>query len=112
MTAPRLLPPEFAEFENYAQTWCLATERERYAQRMSSSMSEMLPFYNAFFPQLEEAVAYCDKFPLDDMPDDAVNLLHLVYSLVTVSMSVEIFHQPKVVDSAAARIDRVKEPFP
>ena len=34
-------------------------------------MDEMQAFYDAFFPRAEEAIAYCDQFPLDDMPDDA-----------------------------------------
>jgi hypothetical protein len=30
-----LLPSAFAEFESYAQTWCLATETERYNARVN-----------------------------------------------------------------------------
>jgi len=107
-----LLPPAFAEFEDFAQTWCLATETERWNQRMASSMAEMREFYDAFFPRLEEAIDYCDKFGLDDMPDDAVNLLHLIYSLVMVAMAVEVFTQPKPTDSADAVIVRIGEPAP
>ena len=33
MTA--LLPAAFADLEGYAPTWCLATESERYDQRMA-----------------------------------------------------------------------------
>ena len=69
-------------------------------------------FYDAFFPRLEEAIDYCDKFSLDDMPEDALNLLHLIYSLVMVAMAVEIFKQPKPTDSADAVITRVGEPVP
>src|SRR5204862_1583385 len=29
-----LLPSEFSDLEPYATTWCLPTERERFAQRM------------------------------------------------------------------------------
>ena len=46
-------------------------KRERYAQRLASTMDEMQTFYDAFFPRAEEAIAYCEKFPLDDMPEDA-----------------------------------------
>ncbi|RAY16931.1 hypothetical protein DPM19_01845 [Actinomadura craniellae] len=108
----RLLPAGFAELEPFAGTWCLATETERYARRMASSMEEMRTFYDAFFPRLEEAVAHCDTFPLDALPEDARRLLQLVYSLVMVSMSIEIFHQPKAVDAADAEIERVREPVP
>ena len=45
-----LLPEQFSDFEPYAPTWCLATERERFAQRMASTMDEMQAFYDAFFP--------------------------------------------------------------
>jgi hypothetical protein len=110
--ADTLLPTAFAEFEGFAQTWCLATETERWDRRLASSMARMQEFYDAFFPRLEEAIDYCDKFPLDDMPDDAVNLLHLIYSLVMVAMAVEIFKQPKPTDSADAVITRVGEPVP
>ncbi len=111
MTDARL-PAAFADLEPFAATWCLATESERYARRLASSMDEMQAFYDAFFPRVNEAVDYCDKFPLDDLPDDARRLLELVHSLVMVSMAVEIWHQPRPVDSADASLDRVVEPLP
>jgi len=107
-----LLPAAFADLEPFAPAWCLATESERYDRRMASSMDEMQAFYDAFFPRVNEAVDYCDKFPLDDLPDDARRLLQLVHSLVMVSMAVEIWHQPRPVDSADAYLDRVVEPLP
>ncbi len=107
-----LLPSAFAELEAFAQTWCLPTEAERWNQRMASSMVTMREFYDAFFPRLEEAIEYCDKFSLDDLPADALNLLHLVYSLIMVAMAVEVFGQPKPTDAADAVLDRVGEPVP
>ena len=110
--ADTLLPTEFADLEKYAAVWALPTEPERYAKRLRSSMDEMLEFYDACFPRFEELVTYCDQFPLDEMPDDAMNVLHLLYSLVTVSFPVEVWHQPNVVDSGAAYLDLVSEPTP
>jgi hypothetical protein len=107
-----LLPSAFAEFEPYAQIWCLPTETQRWNQRLASSMPELREFHDAFFPRLEEAIDYCDKFPLDELPDDATHLLHLIYSLVMVAMAVEIFGQVKPTDSADAVLDRVGEPVP
>lgn len=75
-------------------------------------MPAMHEFYNAFFPRLEEAIEYCDKFALDELPDDALNLLYLIYSLVMVSMAVEIMHQPAPVDAADAVMIWVGEPKP
>ena len=72
----------------------------------------MHEFYDAFFPRVEEAIDYCDKFALDDLPDDALNLLHLIYSLIMVAMSVEIMHQPAPVDAADAVMIRTRDPRP
>ena len=107
-----LLPPEFSEFERYAGTWCLATEPERWARRLGSSMNDLREFYDAFFPRAEEAIAYCDRFPLDDMPADAERLLQLVHSLLMVSYAVEVWKQPEVINGGSARIDRILEPRP
>ncbi|HEY7440461.1 MAG TPA: hypothetical protein VIC35_13780 [Acidimicrobiia bacterium] len=107
-----LLPDQFSELEPFARTWCLATERERFAQRMASSMDEIQAFYDAFFPRAEEAIAYCDQFPLDDMPEDATRLLQLLYSLVMASFPVEAWRQPHIPDSGAAYLDLVIEPVP
>ena len=106
------LPSAFAELEPYAETWCLATETERWEQRVRSTMPQLHGFYDAFFPRLEEAIEYCDKYPLDGMPEDAVNLLHLIYSLIMVAMAVEIMHQPAPVDAADAVMVRTGEPTP
>ena len=106
------LPAAFSDLEPYAATWCLPTERERYARRMSSSMADMQAFYDAFVPRAEDAIAYCEKFPLDDLPADAQRLLQLLYSLVMVSFPVEAWRQPNVPDSGAAYLDLVLEPSP
>jgi hypothetical protein len=108
MTA--LLPEQFADLEPFAATWCLATEPERWAQRVASTMSDMQAFYDACFPRAEAAIRYCDRFALDEMPDDAVRLLHLLSSLALVSFPVEVWQQPLPVNIGSARIDRVTEP--
>jgi hypothetical protein len=108
----RVLPEEFSEFEPFAATWCLETETQRYARRLASTMADLVEFHDAFLPRLEEAIAYCDKFDLDDLPDDALHLLWLVYSLIMVAMAVEVFGQPKATDAADAELERVKEPTP
>jgi hypothetical protein len=107
-----LLPVEFADLEPHARIWCLPTETQRWQQRRGSTMPEMIEFYDAFFPRLDEAIGYCDKFGLDELPEDATHLLWLIYSLVMVAMAVEIFHQPAPTDSADAELERTKEPLP
>lgn len=107
-----VLPAAFAELEPCAAVWSLATERERWARRMSSSIDELDAFYDAVFPRVEEAIAYCDRFPLDDLPEDALNLLRLVYSFVTVSFAVELWRQPNVPDTLGTAFERLSEPLP
>jgi len=107
-----LLPSEFADLEPWAATWSLATEPERWERRMQSSMAELQAFYDALFPRAEDAIAYCDGFVLDDMPEDAERLLQLLHSLLMVSYAVEVWKQPEVVHCGSARIDRILEPRP
>lgn len=108
MTTP-MLPDAFADLEPYTD-WCLATEAERYAKRLASSMTELQEFYDAAFGRLEAMRAHLDEFALDSLPDDATNLLWLCYSLVNVSFPVEVWRQPRVPDSGAARMDVIVEP--
>jgi hypothetical protein len=104
------LPAEFADLEPYVADWSLATERERYAKRLASSMEELEAFYDAAFPRLEAALAYLDQFAYPDLPDDAKTLLNLLYSLVNASFPVEVWRQARVPDSGAASMDVIVEP--
>lgn len=106
-----ILPPEFADLEPFSE-WSLGSEPERYAKRLNSTMTEMQAFYDAITARAEEAISYCDKFSLDDMPEDVLNLMHLLYSMVTVSFPVECWKQPRVPDSGATSLDCVAEPVP
>jgi hypothetical protein len=103
------LPVEFAELEPFAD-WGLATERGRYAKRLSSTMGELQAFYDAAFPRFEAAASYLEQFELDALPEDAKRLLWLFCSLVTVSFPVEVWRQPRVPDSGASSFDAVLEP--
>ena len=103
------LPADFAALEPFGD-WILATERERYAKRLASSMAEMQAFYDAAFPELDRALAHLDRFPLDDLPVRETDLLNLMKSVVMVSFPVEVWKQPRVPDSGAAYLDLVREP--
>jgi hypothetical protein len=105
-----LLPAEFADLEPFAETWCLATEPERWARRLASSMDDVQAFYDATFPRAEAAMDYCDQFALDAMPKNALALLQLLHSLIMVSYAVEVWQQQLPVDIGSATLDRVKEP--
>ncbi len=103
------LPEGFADLEPFAG-WALATEAERYAKRLSSTMDELQAFYDAAFPRLEDAAAYLADFEVGTLPEEGLRLLRLCYSLVNVSFPVEVWRQPRVPDSGAASMDVVVEP--
>ena len=105
------LPAEFADLAALG-AWVLPTEKERFAKRVSSSMAELQEFYDAGMPHVDAAIAFCDTYPLDELPDDAQRLLQLVYSLVMVSFPVEAWRQPRIPDSGAAYLNLLVEPLP
>ena len=104
-----ILPDQFSDLEPFT-SWCLRTEAERYAKRLSSSMEEMQAFYDAAFPRLEDTCTYLNGLELSALPDDARHLLWLYYSLINVSFPVEVWRQARVPDSGAASLDAVVEP--
>ena len=103
------LPSQFADLEPFLD-WDLATEPVRYAKRLASSMAEMQAFYDVAFPRLEDVISYCDKYPLDDLPEDAKTLMHVMQSLVMVSFPIEAWKQARVPDSGAAWVELIREP--
>jgi hypothetical protein len=111
MAEPQL-PPAFSDLEPFVEDWCLDSEPERYAKRLSSTMDEIQAFYDAIFPRAEEAICYLEKFPLDGLPEDAFRLLKLLYSLILVSFPVEIWRQPRIPDTGTSQFELKIEPVP
>jgi hypothetical protein len=104
-----MLPADFTALEPFTD-WILATEPERYAKRLASSMPQMQAFYDAAFPLLEPAMAHLETLELHDLPDPERDLMYLMFSLVMVSFPVEVWKQARVPDSGAAYLDLVVEP--
>ena len=107
-----MLPPEFADLEPFAADWCLPTEPERFEKRLETSMDGIQAFYDAITPRAETAMTYLDQYPLDDLPPEALNLMYLLYSMITVSFPVECWRQQTVPDSGATYLDLVAGPTP
>ncbi len=61
-------------------------------------------------PSHAPKIEYCDRFPLDDLPDEARHLLQLLHSLAMVSYAVEVWRQQLPIDIGAATMDRIAEP--
>jgi hypothetical protein len=101
------LPPEFSLLEHLVADWAIEDGHQRYLKRVNSSMDEIQAFYDQVFPQAEEAVAYIDKFDYGEpLPEDVANLRNLLYSLITVSLAVELWGQPRVKHSANTILTR------
>ena len=104
------LPQGFADLEPFVADWALAARAQRYEARLSKPYDELVRFYDAIAPRAEEAIAYLDGFDINELPDDAARLLHLLYSMILVSYAVNIFKQNRIPDSGAAFFDMVAEP--
>jgi len=89
-----VLPAPFVGLEPFVH-WSLATERERFMARESSSREELQMFYDAMMPRMAAIVEYLNRYPLDRMPDEAMRLLRMALSVVEVSIAIELYRQPK-----------------
>jgi hypothetical protein len=106
----RTLPQAFSDLQPFVADWALPTRAERYEARLSRPFDELVSFYDALAPRAEEAIAYLDGLDIDDLPDDATTLLHLLYSFILVSYAVNVFKQNRIPDSGAAFFEMVAEP--
>ena len=103
-----VLPLEFSQLEHLVGEWAIEDGHLRYLKRVNSSMDEIQAFYDEVFPLAEEAVTYIDKFDYaEPLPEDVANLRNLLYSLITVSLAVELWKQPRVKHSATTILTRV-----
>jgi len=104
-----VLPAEFVDLEPFAD-WAIHGERARYAKRVSSTMDQLQAFYDAAFPRIDDALKYLEKYEVDALSEEGQRLLWLYCSLVTVSLPVEAWRQPRVPDAGASSIDAIFEP--
>jgi hypothetical protein len=112
MTDQHLLPEGFDDLEPFVETWALPSMNERYERRLASTVEDMQVFYTAMTARAEEAIVYLNQFELDEMPESAQRLLWMLGSLSAVGFAVDVFHEPKVTDSANARLAWTITPVP
>lgn len=103
-----LLPEQFAELVHLVPEWAIEDGHERYLKRVNSSMEELQRFYDEIFPYAGSAVDYINQFDYPQpLPEAAANLRNLLYSLITVSLAVELWKQPRVKHSASTILTRL-----
>lgn len=102
------LPAQFADLAHLVPEWAIEDGHARYVKRVNSSMQELQAFYDQVFPRAEAAVEYINAFDYQQpLPEDAANLRNLLYSLITVSLAVELWKQPRVKHSASTILTRL-----
>lgn len=89
-----LLPSGFEELEAFVDYWVRDTSHERLQQRSSATMEEIKSFYDAMLARAEDAIAHCEAFPLDDMPEDAERLFKMLIALGQAAIAVEMHGEP------------------
>jgi hypothetical protein len=107
---PAQLPEEFADLECWAEQWALPTRAERYDLRLSKTIDELGEFYDAVAPRAEDAISYLGGLDINALPEPALRLQRLLYSLILVSYAVNVFDQPRIPDSGAAFFETLAEP--
>ena len=88
------LPEPFSDLEPFAREWALPTEQDRGRKLASSDMPAISAFHDAMLPRMDEIFEYLNRYPLDDMPDDAMRLLFLAFSLAEVAPAVHFYKEP------------------
>ena len=104
-----VFPAGFSYLEPFAD-WAIYGERARYAKRIASTMDELQTFYDAAFTRIDDALAYLERYEVDELPEEGKRLLWLYCALATVAFPVEAWRQPRVPDAGASSIDAILEP--
>ena len=91
--ADRALPSEFAHLQALAESWSLATERERHLRRLASPIEELDAVYRALLPEIEAILTFLNQHELDALTMEETNLLRLTLSLAEIAPAVQIFRE-------------------
>ena len=90
------LPPGYEELEEFVDYWDVPTSNERWTRRAAADYPDIVRFYDAMTPRMEEATAYVEEYPLNDMPDDVACLFRLLLALMQAAIAVELHQASRV----------------
>lgn len=107
--SPDQLPRQFAELEPIAARWARPTERERFANRVASSLEELDAMYQVLLPRMDDILRYLADKPADPGQLDPAdrNLAHLAMAAMENARSVEVWRKVDV-HSANFTPDRIQ----
>ena len=93
------LPPQFAELEPFVRDWALATERERFHKRASSTWDDIVAFYGAISPRLAEICEHLDRVPMGPLDAGRRSLLFLSMMSMEVGLAIDFYKRPDPSDA-------------
>jgi hypothetical protein len=96
MTGTNCLPAEFADLEPFVEHWDVASSQERWTRRSETSLPAIRSFYDAMLARADAALAYVERYPLIELPEDAACLMRLLLAMTQAAMAVELHEQPRV----------------
>jgi len=94
----QIFPEEFKDLEAFA-SWSNGTEFARNKKRWTSTLEESKAFYDVMLVRAPVALAYLDRFPLEDLDAKQTNLLNLCLALAECAVTIEMYEEsaPKYV---------------
>lgn len=102
------LPDAFKQLEHLVPEWAIEDGHQRYLKRVNSDMETLKSFHDQVLPYGEAAIDHIDQYDYrEPLPEPAANLRNLIYSLITVSLAVELWRQPRVKNSAQTILTRL-----
>jgi len=91
------LPSAFRDLEPFTN-WALPTEQQRIAARESGNIEELQVFYDAMMPRLPAIIDHLKQFAPDRVPPESQRLLDMTLSLIEISIAVELYRRPQVIN--------------
>ena len=94
-----IVPTGFSELNPFVEKWDKPSTNIRYNKRFTSTYDEILEFYNAMTPRINEIKSYLDSIPMENYTIEDLCLGRLVFAWITVAGAVEVFKQPNIPDA-------------
>ncbi|MFB9121861.1 hypothetical protein E2553_27395 [Paraburkholderia dipogonis] len=109
----RPLPEGFESLAPFVDVWALETETERNARRHTVGMDAILAFRDAILPQVDDVVAYLNRYALTTLNEhpQAMTMLLLLLSLAEIAPAIEFYNQPAVIDGYESSRFKADESF-
>jgi hypothetical protein len=101
--ADSLLPPEFADLEDFVSDWALPNEKLRQAKRINDDLQNVRGFYEAMLPRMPAVYDYLEKISHGDvarLSEPQRRLYQLGCAFIEASHPIEMRWQRTDIDDA------------